>query len=464
MTAATQEFPKAFAVWFKDLKLWGVNSFFKIGWQWLEEFIKPLCTALKRKQVEVDRQETPLDQLQLITLHFDGSIEPRNLQGKSGFKGKLFAASPGDVIYSKIDVRNGAIGIVPDDMPLGAVSSEFPVYAVLPDVALPDYIKLVVRTKQFLQLINSMISGASGRKRVQPEQLEQIEIPLPPITIQRAIVDRWKTAQAELKAAAQRVEELKANIVTQFLQDLGLQPLIQTEHPKAFAVWWKDLFNWNGRSTYTSVKMRDLSDGKYPIVSGYDCLAEIKHGCPASPSLKPTGLEVLRISAVTKGEFAPNEKKYAFDKPFFRKNFDLKQGDVLMCRTNGTLAYVGMSALVKEDMEDLILPDKVIRVRTKENILPAYLWKLLQIQPLREQIEAAARTAVGNYAIGTQDIWNLQIPLPPLDVQKAIMQRVEVGRQAIAREREAADRKKQEIEAEIEALILGTQAIEVMEA
>jgi hypothetical protein len=51
-----------------------------------------------------------------------------------------------------------------------------------------------------------------------------------------------------------------------------------------------------------------------------------------------------------------------------------------------------------------------------------------------------------------------------LDVQKAIVQRVEVGRQAIAREREAAGRKKQEIEAEIEALILGTQAIEVMKA
>jgi len=66
--------------------------------------------------------------------------------------------------------------------------------------------------------------------------------------------------------------------------------------------------------------------------------------------------------------------------------------------------------------------------------------------------------------INSEEIQSLQIPLPPLDVQKAIMQRVEVGRQAIAREREAADRKKQEIEAEIEALILGTQAIEVMEA
>ena len=226
---------------------------------------------MQRKQVEVDRQETPLDQLQLITLHFDGSIEPRNLQGKSGFKGKLFAASPGDVVYSKIDVRNGAIGIVPDDMPLGAVSSEFPVYAVLPDVALPDYIKLVFRTKQFLQLINSMISGASGRKRVQPEQLEQIEIPLPPIAIQQAIVDRWQTAQAKLKATNERLENQAKEILLDIQTTLGRERKSDLKKPKAFALWWSKIEKWgvemcwrgsiqHKQSEYTTAKISDVCE------------------------------------------------------------------------------------------------------------------------------------------------------------------------------------------------------------
>lgn len=49
-------------------------------------------------------------------------------------------AYAGDVIYSKIDVRNGAIGIIPPEMSKVAVSSEYPVYKVSPDIALPTYI------------------------------------------------------------------------------------------------------------------------------------------------------------------------------------------------------------------------------------------------------------------------------------------------------------------------------------
>lgn len=193
------------------------------------------------------------------------------------------------------------------------------------------------------------------------------------------------------------------------------------------------------------------------MVAGRDCLAEVRHGCSASPSLKATGLEVLKISAVTRGDFMPSEKKYAVDAERVRKEFDLRKGDVLLCRTNGTLAYVGMSALVKDDMPNLIYPDKVIRVRAQDNILPEYLWQVLQSHPLRAQIAAAARTAVGNYAIGSEDIWNLQIPLPPVPVQREIMARVAAGRDEIAHAKAKAERLSREINAEIEALILGTK-------
>ena len=97
--------------------------------------------------------------------------------------------------------------------------------------------------------------------------------------------------------------------------------------------------------------------------------------------------------------------------------------------------------------------------KAQDNILPEYLWQVLQSHPLRAQIEAATRTAVGNYAIGSEDIWNLQIPLPPLFVQKQIMERVAAGLEEIAREKANAERLSREINVEIEALILGTKRI-----
>jgi len=114
-----------------------------------------------------------------------------------------------------------------------------------------------------------------------------------------------------------------------------------------------------------------------------------------------------------------------------------------------------MSALVPRDTPNLIFPDKLIRVRTNEKILPAYLWQVLQSFPVRAQIEAAARTAVGNYAIGTDDIWNLQIPLPPLEVQTATMQRVRQGREEITRERAAIEQLRKAVVSDINSAVFG---------
>ncbi|HEY0376405.1 MAG TPA: restriction endonuclease subunit S [Pyrinomonadaceae bacterium] len=459
MSSLAQTRPRAFAILFKDLRLWSVGSFSIAEWHWPAEYIKPLSSAMKRVQTVVDRKKHSLDTLQLVTLHFDGTMERRSLDGKGQFKGKLYFAHAGDVIYSKIDVRNGAIGIVPDDMPRVAVSSEYPVYKIDSTVAHPQYVKLLFRTDLFRQTINSMISGASGRKRVQPSQIETLNVPLPPLSIQATIVERWIQIQDDIKAAYNRIEKHKTNYAERFLKDLGFSPIPQIERPRAFAAFWKDIFQWSGRAT-SLLKYTNFTSGKYPLVSGKECLIDVRHGCSASPSPKPTELEVLKISSVTRGEFVPTAKKYAYDNPRFREEFDLKSGDVLMCRTNGTLGYVGMSALVEKDMEDLIFPDKVIRLRAKENMLSEYLWILLQSGPLRAQIEAAARTAVGNYAIGSEDIWNLKMPLPPFSVQRSIMGRVLESRAEIAREQLAAEQKAREVRAEIEALILGTKSVE----
>ncbi len=449
---------RAFVVSFAELKRWSVNSIFEAQWHWPPQDIHPLSDALKRKLLPVDRKRHDFAALQLVTLHFDGEMEPRNLNGTDDFKGSLFFAEAGDVLYSKIDVRNGAIGIVPDSMPRVAVSSEYPVYAVNTETAVPQYIQLLFHTPQFRRVINSLISGASGRKRVQPEVLETIDVPLPPLSVQRAIVDYWHRAQREAAGIREHLIKSERVLQSSFYDALGITPPDTAKRPRYCAVQWKDLARWSGGATFLLTQVASLDHGRFPVVSGRDCLAEVRHGCSASPSPSPTALDVLKISAVTRGHFRPSERKYMYDKPEYRAQFDLRPGDVLMCRTNGTLAYVGMASLISDEdnTESLIFPDKVMRVRAKSNVLPAYLWHVLKSRPVRAQIEAAARTAIGNYAIGTEDIWGLRIPLPPLDAQWEIVGRVQEGRAEIARETARADALLSGVKSGVEAMILGT--------
>src|SRR5260221_6388989 len=112
---------KAFAILFGDLQRWTVNSFFTIRWDWPASTIKPLSVALERKNNPVDGKRNLPSDLALVSLHFDGELDLRGSDAAT-FKGKLFIAEAGDVLFSKIDVRNGAIGVVPSSMPRIAVS------------------------------------------------------------------------------------------------------------------------------------------------------------------------------------------------------------------------------------------------------------------------------------------------------------------------------------------------------
>jgi type I restriction enzyme S subunit len=162
-----------------------------------------------------------------ITIHFDGSMEPRNLRGKEDFKGRLFAVYPGDLVFSKIDARNGAIGLLPAASPRAVVTAEYPVYNVDETQVVPEYMALFLQTADFKQSVNDWVSGTSGRKRVQPEAFINLFIPLPPLETQRAIVARWHGAQVEIAAANERIELLETETLANVKHALGRKPATQ---------------------------------------------------------------------------------------------------------------------------------------------------------------------------------------------------------------------------------------------
>lgn len=461
MGEADQARPRAFSIGFRGLQTWSVAAQFAVNWNWPDEVIKPLASILRRRNETALETLTPETMVTLLTIRFDGSIEPREPVRIKDIKGRLFRVYPGDVVFSKIDVRNGAIGLAPDDIDCMCVTSEFPVYSVDFQKTDSGYVKLLFRTVAFKKLLNSMISGASGRKRIQPTQLEGVKVPIPPLPIQQKIVAHWEAAQNKANDLLARADLLPDELEKQVLGALGLKKKKRIAMPKVMVTNWAELTKWNQRATYLLGQTPDLSKGIYPVVSGRDCITEVKHGCSASPSSKPTTLKVLKLSAVTSGQFRPSEAKFIADKKQFRENFDLCKGDILMCRTNGTLAYVGRPAILDKDYPELIFPDKLMRVRCKANVLPEYLEYILSSSIARPQLEANARTAVGNHAIGNEDVFNVQLPLPPISEQEKLIKIIQEARSKSGRAMEQAMSLKRIAEKEIEKMILGTRPVEV---
>lgn len=107
------------------------------------------------------------------------------------------------LILSKIDARNGAIGLVPPELDGAVVSNDFPSFEFRdPGRSNPDYMGWLVRSAPFVELCKAASEGTTNRVRIKEDRFLDQEIGLPPLVEQQAIVARLgalteKTRQVE---------------------------------------------------------------------------------------------------------------------------------------------------------------------------------------------------------------------------------------------------------------------------
>ena len=135
--------------------------------------------------------------------------------------------SENQFILSRIDARHAAFGLIPKTLDGAVVSSDFPVYDVNADIVLPDYLRWMSRSSQFLALCRSSSKGTTNRVRVEEKAFLNFTVSLPDIPEQRRVVELLDNIEGKLK----QVTSLSANIAddSEFLcQSL----LFGKSHPK----------------------------------------------------------------------------------------------------------------------------------------------------------------------------------------------------------------------------------------
>lgn len=434
MTAVSGKRQRAFAVWWLEMERWNPGSFVKTGWRWPKEHIKPLSTVLKAKQVAVtDRQKT----LPMITIRFDGEMEMRG-NSADEIKGKLYLAKAGDVVYSKIDVRNGAIGIVPDSLATVAVTSEFPVYEVKTDIALPMYVKLLFRTDFFKKIINGMISGASGRKRVQPTQLVDIEIPLPPLSVQQAIVAHWTKAQSFVFDAEHRLVTLKQRVNDYLYSLTEMKPCER----RALALSWDELESWDVKSSRAAAFKQ-----ANPTFKPFGDFAE-----EATELVRPK-LESEKdwpVYGVNNKEgvfFSDYQKGADFNAPYKRIRKD-------WFFHNPTRSSVGSLGIVPEVPEDAITSPEYQVWRIRKGLLTGFVAVMITTEYFIKLIQFNRVGAV-KQRLYVENLLSIPIPEIPERFQHEVALEREKTLAAIAESRA----KVADAAVEVEAMILGTKPV-----
>ena len=442
---------KGFAVRFSDISRWSPASFTNESWHWPADVIRPLSHALTPHIEALDRAES--ESTSLATLRFDGSMERRK-ESSTSLKGKLFRAGPGNVVYSKIDVRNGAIGVIPKHLGDLAFTSEFPIYCVDSQQILADYITLVFRSAAFLRTINGMVSGASGRKRVMPADLLRVDIPQPPIATQRAIVAHWDIAQNHAANMAREAEIIERKGHTAFLAGLGLSAPNQHLRQRAFAVRWSDTERWGLEWHQQRLDGLDLNSGKYSAVPLGELLDRVQYGTSDKANTENHGVTVLRMNNIFDGRIDTTTLKHVLLSKYDIDRWRLNNGDILIIRTNGSRDLVGTCAVFDLDGEYVFASYLIRLIANRSKALPDFVSALLNSTIGRSQIDATSRQIMQNN-INSEELKSLRIPLPPLPVQAALAAGLASARQQANAMRTQARERRETARAEVEAMIRG---------
>jgi type I restriction enzyme S subunit len=168
---------------------------------------------------------------------------------------------------------------------------------------------------------------------------------------------------------------------------------------------------------------------------------------------------MLKLNALNPAGLDLTASKFVTIPDKIAKRFSIRKGDLFICRSVGSYDHVAKCALATEDALNIVFPDTMIRVQLKDSLLSEYVREVVQTPLGRSFFQSNARTAVGMWKIGAEDIRNFPMPVPPINAQREIVDMVNQVRQKIAEERKSAEERQVQVSREVEEMILGIRQI-----
>jgi type I restriction enzyme, S subunit len=325
----------------------------------------------------------------------------------------------------------------------------------------PKFVELALRDSRMRAHL-TRAAHEVARKTLNLEDVRATKIPLAPLNEQRRMVQKIEELFSKLDAGVAALERVKANLkryraaVLKAAVEGKLTAEWRAQHPDTEPAsklldrilkqrrrkWEETEFAkyaaagkgppkaW--REKYkepAGPEVQELSplhkDWGYVTVeqlterSEYGTSVKCDYGAPGPP--------VLRIPNIAQGRIDLGDLKRSTDPFVLEQSNALRSGDLLMCRTNGSISLIGKVALVPETLTSLhTFASYLLRFRLVEpNILPRWMHTFISSLPGRRFIERNAASSAGQHNISLSMIHTMVLPLPPTDEQREIVAEVE---------------------------------------
>ncbi|ELL1631780.1 restriction endonuclease subunit S [Campylobacter upsaliensis] len=124
-----------------------------------------------------------------------------------------FLIKQGQFLISKIDARNGAFGIAINDLDKAVIMADFLNYDIDKNIINDKFLIAVLKTPYYMEQLNSLSSGTTGRKRINEQKFSNLCISLPPLKIQNELMLKLTEVDEKIENLSKEFSDLKNEMI-----------------------------------------------------------------------------------------------------------------------------------------------------------------------------------------------------------------------------------------------------------
>ncbi|MBN3909294.1 MAG: restriction endonuclease subunit S [Nostoc sp. NMS1] len=402
-------------------------------------------------RVKVPAELQPEQEYSLVTIkvHHKGVVLRNKTKGKL-IGSKMYKISKGQFILSGIDARNGAFGIVPDELDGAIVTNDFWYFDIDETKVKRDFFYWLTNTPLFLNACIKSSQGVTQRIRLQAKLFFDFEFRFPPLEEQENFLKRIQHADQSLILL--RVELQKQERYISQLKQAILQEAIAGQ----LTAEWRDRHPMQKGNPDTDAaallakikaeKRQLIADGKLKQEKPLPEIIPDKIPFSVPDSWVWCSLGNVGIFERGKSKHRPRNDGNLFKDgniPFIQtgdvSSAKKSKGYITRCSQFYNEIGLAQSRLWSKDTLcitiaaniaetgflgiDACFPDSIVGFTSLTNISMSWMIKYYLFCVQDEIIKFAPATAQKN--INLNIITSLLFPLPPLAEQKAIVEKVD---------------------------------------
>lgn len=163
--------------------------------------MKRIGDILTRNKTQVEVEDGTSYKQVTIRTNYKGVVLRGSQDGATILTKNQFVVSAGQFILSRIDARNGAFGIIPEELEGAIITNDFLAFDINEDEVEREFFNVFLQSPVFSGACIKASRGNTNRKRVDEDFFLNFQVHLPPLADQHALIKQISKGRTKLALA-----------------------------------------------------------------------------------------------------------------------------------------------------------------------------------------------------------------------------------------------------------------------